>query len=142
LIALLCLIAQISSAQYQKVTRGQTVKFDTAVAIRIDVYRLESQKMKIGRVLIDSLASAQRSLAREIELTDSLNALYIAENRALQKTLISKDSVNRLVYQNSLETQKIAIKCLENKPVKWGQDPKTWGLIGVVVASILFNLSR
>lgn len=53
--ALLLLIVQISDAQYSLMTKGQLCPFDSAVAIRLDIYRLETRKLNLGDTLINNL---------------------------------------------------------------------------------------
>jgi hypothetical protein len=59
-----------SKAQYSLMTRGERCPFDSAVAIRLDVYRLEGRKMKLADTLITNL-SYRAGIAEE--MTVSLN---------------------------------------------------------------------
>lgn len=55
IIAALSLIAPFSKAQYSLMTKGQLCPFDTAVAIHVNTYRLESRKLNLGDGLISNL---------------------------------------------------------------------------------------
>lgn len=97
---LFCLFALTSNAQYAKLTKGQPVPFDTAVAIRIDVYRIETKKLRYGQQLVDSLLQEIKSLHWESKLADSLTVLDRFTIAAQASTIQRKDSVNHLFKQD------------------------------------------
>lgn len=74
------LSALSSNAQYSLLLKDQINPFDSAVAIQIDMYRLESKKMQLADTLI---ASLKAQLANTTELSTKL------ENRValLQQTI-------------------------------------------------------
>ena len=75
IIALLLLIVQISNAQYSLMTKGQLCPFDSAVAVRLDVYRLETRKLNLGDSIINNL---KRQLSLHSQSIESLNTrLYL-----------------------------------------------------------------
>lgn len=57
IVVLTCLIAQTSNAQYRLLKKGEPNPFDSAVAVRIDRYRLETKKLNLADQLVDSLKS-------------------------------------------------------------------------------------
>ena len=80
-------------AQYELLIKGQATSFDSAVAVRLDRFREEGQKLKLGQQLVDSLGQEVESLTRENALQGSIiqsNNFTIAQ-QAL--ALHRKDSV-------------------------------------------------
>lgn len=135
------LIAPTSSGQYQLLTRGQSSAFDSAVAIRIDRYRLEGIKLKLADTLIHKLTFESLSRERERWIQDSTIRAQALVIHAITANLIGKDStiseVNRnynLLYRKSIE----AI------PRKWFEDP--WKVapaafcLGIVIETILIAI--
>lgn len=55
IIAILLSIGQTSKAQYSLMLKGQRCPFDSAVAIHIDTYRLESKKLNLADTIISNL---------------------------------------------------------------------------------------
>ncbi len=67
------------SAQYSMMTRGQLCPFDSAVAIHIDTYRLETMKLSLADSMIFNLESqldvniqANLSLKNQLELNKEM----------------------------------------------------------------------
>lgn len=89
----MCLIAPSCNAQYQKLLRGQPSPFDTAVAVRIDRYRVEGLKIKLADHLIDSLLLEIKGLHREVFLGDSAARIQTLQVHLLTTATIRKDSV-------------------------------------------------
>ena len=81
IIVLLLLSVQNSNAQYSLMTKGQLCPFDTAVAIRIDTYRLETRKLNLGDTIINNLKS---QLALSTEKVESLNSQLSFRNEMLK----------------------------------------------------------
>lgn len=122
---------------YQPLLLGQASRFDSAVAISWPVYRRESQKLKFGSRLIDSLSLLARSQQREIELGDSIAISLKAENKALSTNLKESQATIKSIFANAQQSSQIAIDCEKNRPKRWGQDPKTWGLAGLALVGVL-----
>ena len=78
---LLLLSVQTSKAQYSLMTKGQLCPFDTAVAVRIDTYRLETRKLNLGDTIINNLKS---QLALSAEKVASLNSQLSFRNEMLK----------------------------------------------------------
>lgn len=116
--------------------------FDTGVAIALPVYRLESQKMKIARLAIDSLGLAIRSFQSEAQLADKIIASLNAENKAIKTQLKEKDSVNLVLFNHAKDQGKIALDLAKHQPTPWLKDPKTWGLGGVVFICVLQTIFK
>lgn len=94
-------------AQYSKLTLGQRCPFDTAVAVQIKTYRLESLKFQKG----DSLISILKS---RIQVSDSISA----------------DLKIRLMYSQSLvglknEELAVKIQTIETLKKELQYKPKT-----------------
>jgi hypothetical protein len=121
-----------ASGQYVKLLKGQPNPFDTAVAIRIDKYRQEGLKLKLGQQLVDSLISEIGSLYHEIRIGDSINAINQQSIYILTKANVRKDSVNGVLYNSFNEVHDIAIS--QNK---WYRRPET-----VLAAVIIFELLK
>lgn len=115
LTAVLLSIVLSSNAQYALMTKGERNPFDSAVAIRIDVYRTETLKMELADELIDNLNLQVRdydkmvsSLSHRISLSDSI--------------LLVKDEIIR----NKQLTINALLEKVEYKPTKnwWEKNSK------------------
>lgn len=89
-----------ASAQYRKLLLGEKSPFDTAVAVRIDRYRLETKKFKLFKQLEDSLSIEIKSLQNEVDLCDSIRTKSEDQISILQKANTRKDSVNHVLNKN------------------------------------------
>lgn len=134
---LLLLNVQNSSAQYTRLFKGQPSPYDTAVAIRIDIYRIETKKLKYGKTLIDSLSLNIESVNKELHLSDSLVTIQHRELKRLSSVLHGKDSINQNLFKLNTVSTSIAKKALEKKD--WHKDPKTWGLILLLTIMVIKN---
>ncbi len=125
------LTGQISevSAQYKKLVLGEKNPFDTAVAVRIDRYRLESQKFKLYQQLEDSLSIEIKSLRNEVDTSDSIQQESEKQIAILQKANARKDSVAQVINKNF----DILIKQVE-KP--WYKKPETL-IVAVIVLEVV-----
>jgi hypothetical protein len=83
-IAVLLLTAQNSDAQYSLMKRGELCPFDTAVAIHIDMYRVESEKLILCDTLVSGLWT-ELSLMRQKEGSLLDMAGYYARLYALRE---------------------------------------------------------
>ncbi len=119
------------SAQYKKLTFGQKSPFDTAVAVRIDRYRLETQKFKLADKLIDSLSWEVKSLYREVSISDSINDRSDVQIYFLQKSNQRKDSINAVVNKNFKQLLEIA-----NKKEPWYKKYEGVAVVTVVVIEL------
>ncbi len=81
IIVLLLLSAQTSKAQYSLMTKGQLCPFDTAVAIRIDTYRLETRKLNLGDTIINNL---KQQLALNTKTIQELDTQIYLRNEMLK----------------------------------------------------------
>lgn len=127
IIVILLLNVLTISAQYSLMTRGELCPFDTAVAIHIDTYRLETQKMKLADTLITNLSY-------QVNLLEGQNV--VCNNQlSLNKNLIflkDQEIVSKQQTINSLLNQ------LEYKPEKtwWDRNHKPVLFIGGVGVGI------
>lgn len=98
--ALLLLIVQISDAQYSLMTKGQLCPFDSAVAVRLDVYRLETSKLNLGDTIINNL---KQQLALNTKTIQELNTQIYLRNEMLlikDKQISDKDRTIELLSTN------------------------------------------
>lgn len=112
-------IALISEAQgqYTFILKNERSPYDSGVVVRIDRYRLETKKIKLGSRLIDSLTFEIKSLTREVYKSDSLISITDFENRILKKDKEdSKKTTERLsaILDKSLEAPKWYEKVLKS----------------------------
>lgn len=119
------------NAQYKKLTFGQPSPFDTAVAVRIDRYRLETKKFKLADKLIDSLSWEVKSLYREVSIADSINERSDMQIYFLQKSNLRKDSIINDVNKNFKQLFEIA-----NKKEPWYQKYAGVAVVTVVVIEL------
>jgi hypothetical protein len=94
---MLCLlIGPISKAQnnqfYHLLRKGEPSPFDTAVAVKIDRYRLESMTMKRHRELTDSLVAEIFSITAELTTAYKSNAYGSAMLERMDARSIRQDS--------------------------------------------------
>lgn len=98
--ALLLLIVQISDAQYSLMTKGQLCPFDSAVAVRLDVYRLETRKLNLGDTIINNL---KLQLALNTKTIQELDTQIYLRNEMLlikDKQISDKDRTIELLSTN------------------------------------------
>lgn len=98
--ALLLLIVQISDAQYSLMTKGQLCPFDSAVAVRLDVYRLETRKLNLGDTIINNLKQQLALSTKTIQELD--NQIYLRNEMLLikDKQISDKDRTIELLSTN------------------------------------------
>lgn len=97
---LLLLIVQISDAQYSLMTKGQLCPFDSAVAVRLDVYRLETKKLNLGDTIINNL---KQQLALNTKTIQELDTQIYLRNEMLlikDKQISDKDRTIELLSTN------------------------------------------
>lgn len=116
---MLCLAAALSSeaqnnSYYHLILKGQPSPFDTAVAVRIDRYRLESLTMKAHRELIDSLVAEILSLHVELSLAYQSNAYDSAIMTRMDARSARQDSTIHIMN----ESIKQIVKKVDAIPVK------------------------
>ena len=98
--ALLLLIVQISDAQYSLMTKGQLCPFDSAVAVRLDVYRSETRKLNLGDTIINNL---KQQLALNTKTIQELDTQIYLRNEMLlikDKQISDKDRTIELLSTN------------------------------------------
>lgn len=99
-IVLLLLIVQSSNAQYSLITKGQLCPFDSAVAVRLDVYRLETRKLNLGDTIINNL---KEQLAISAQSVDALNTQLTLRGEMLKikdQQIADKDGTIELLTKN------------------------------------------
>jgi len=96
--------------QYSKMVMGEKCPFDTAVAIQITTYRMESKKM----VMADSLIS---NMKLRIINCDSLRLLYFNNNNA-NISLLS-------IKTEEIKSKNITINRLKNE-LQYKQESNWW----------------
>ena len=98
--ALLLLIVQISDAQYSLMTKGQLCPFDSAVAVRLDIYRLETRKLNLGDTIINNLKQQLALNAKTIQELDT--QIYLRNEMLLikDKQISDKDRTIELLSTN------------------------------------------
>lgn len=97
---LLLLIVQISDAQYSLMTKGQLCPFDSAVAVRLDVYRLETRKLNLGDTIINNL---KQQLVLNTKTVQELNSQIYLRNEMLiikDKQISDKNKTIELLTVN------------------------------------------
>lgn len=131
------LIVQSSEAQYKKLTLGQPVPFDTAVAIQIKTYRTESVYIETFKTYVDSLKK-ELDLMR-LETTASNNALRAGQFTGviLQQSHARQDSLIERLSRDNSTFYKAA-----TKPVMWYEKKENWGLGGILLGIIIHSLFR
>jgi hypothetical protein len=118
--------------QYAKLTKGQPNPFDTAVAVRIDRYRQEGLKLRIGNQLVDSLIREIFSLHSEIKIGDSISMLNARTIAILSASNTRKDSINQVIKTDFNKLYGIA-----EEQNKWYRRPEYY-----VGAFIVFELLK
>lgn len=107
IIAVLLLTALNSNAQYSLMTRGERCPFDSAVAIRLDVYRLESLKMKLADRLIFNLSYQMKSLeAMNINLHSQLSLSDQKFRLKEEEVNVKQQTINELLKQMAYKPEK------------------------------------
>lgn len=131
-----CLTVLTSSGQYKLLLKGQPSPFDTAVAIHIDRYRVETHKLRLADTLIRELIFENTSRLHERQMNDSLSVARMFVMRELTQSNIRKDvtiatlntNYNKLFHEATL-------------PKRWYEDPWKVGpagfCLGVVLTTIL-----
>jgi len=130
-VILLLATALNSKAQYKFLLRGEPSPFDSAVAVRLDRYRVEGLKLSMGQDLIDSLVAEIYSIQFEGKLADSIHTLDVVTIAVLNKAVQRKDSVNTVYYNNFV---KLAGMPPPSKP--FFKQPTTW----IIAASVFLNV--
>lgn len=102
-IAILLLIGQTSKAQYSFMTRGQVCPFDSAVAMQIDTYRLESRKINLADTII---ANLKEQLLVKDKIVTSLQNRIVLRDRMIdlkELQLLDKDKTIELLSKFYIE---------------------------------------
>lgn len=118
------LIGQSSKAQYSLMTRGQLCPFDTAVAIHVDTYRMESRKLNLADSVITNL---QARLDVSIEATASL------QNRLELDQELLKVREQQIAMKNKQMEALIANYTIKPKDTWWTRNERTIYLVGGMI---------
>lgn len=126
-IVILLLNVLSSNAQYALMTLGERNPFDSAVAIRLDTYRLETRKLELADELIGNLT---RQVAQNEDMILSLNTQLIISNNMLQ--------VKEDIIQSKQLTIDNLLKKIEYKPDEswWDKNHKPVIFVGGVSVGI------
>lgn len=106
IIATLLLIALNSNAQYSLMSKGERCPFDTAVAIHIDTYRLESRKMKLADTMIVNLSDQVASLEGitgnlHLQLSFAADKIQLKE----KEIRVKQETIDALLRQMEYQPQ-------------------------------------
>lgn len=118
------LIGQSSKAQYSLMTRGQLCPFDTAVAIHVDTYRMESRKLNLADSVI---ANLQARLDVSIEATATLQSRLELDRELL------KVREQQLAIKNKQMEALIANYTIKPKDTWWTRNERTIYLVGGMI---------
>jgi hypothetical protein len=137
----LLLIGPTISAQYSKMIKGQVCPFDTAVAIQINQYRLESKKLKAAdkfKLVADSTIKVQR-----YRIDTLMSSLDFQQQRIEVKDSLLNDKKRDLTYceknADRIQTE------LDKKNNWWHRNEKYfWGTGGFIIGitPIVFILKK
>lgn len=92
-ITIACLYPAQIFSQYLKAVRGTAVPFDTAVIIEIGQYRLETKKLRLANLLVNSYGDESAGLYRQAIICDSLHMLDSAMIASFRRLVDSKDYI-------------------------------------------------
>lgn len=114
-------------SQYKLLTRGQPSPYDSAVAVRLDQYRKETQKIDLGERLIDSLKAELAAMRIFVIHKDSLTfidrATILQQARTIDRQQITIDDLNfniqRVAKLGVASTGKTILGKLFRKPEFW-----------------------
>lgn len=120
---------------YAKVYFGEPTPFDTAVAVRIDRYRVEGLKLRLGQQLVDSLISEIKGLTWEIKLADSIHLVDESTIRILALANARKDEAN-----HDLKTEFDRLYGVIQDQNKWYKRPQVY--LGAFVVVELLRLLK
>lgn len=122
---------QTSKAQYTLVTKGDIIKYDSAVAVEISTYRNESAKLKIADSLINSLQYEIKLLQIEVDTYEKVQINH-SKTVGMLNSIIKNKQI--LLEKNIKEYQDLLIKSSERKFYK---RPEFWGVIGFVLGALI-----
>ncbi len=118
------LIGQSSKAQYSLMTRGQLCPFDTAVAIHVDTYRMESRKLNLADSVIANL---------QARLDVSLEATAALQNRLELDRELLKVREQQIAMKNKQMEALIANYTIKPKDTWWTRNERTIYLVGGMI---------
>lgn len=135
LLTAVCLFGPVfnAQAQYTKLVKGEPSPYDTAVAVRVDVYRLETQKM----VAADKVIAGQRA---------TIDAQMRAIENAQKKSKIDAKTIKELeaqveqdaIIKEQLHADYVALEKIANKRPSIFKSPKLWAVLGFATGALIF----
>ena len=91
-------VSQQIKGNYALITGGQECPFDTAVAIQINQYRVESESFNLCDSLIYDYQEYAISLERQSEIQDSLLAINKIKIKEKDNIISSKSELNNKLF--------------------------------------------
>lgn len=121
---LLSLMSAQAQSPYTMLLKSEKSPYDTAVAIEIKTYRIETTKLRFADIVIDSLSSENVSLRKEIDAADTVMK-WQAVTITTQDDLIQK-SETRWTDLNSNYQQIFKLIQEKDEPEKWYKNKYLW----------------
>ncbi len=119
-----------SYGQYALLLKRQQSPYDSAIAVQITRYRLESLRFKYCDSLVNSLKNNIFIANKEIELLNKTLYFSNQQNKILFESSARKDKINQQLQKNfDLLSKEL------NRKKKFYNDPKLWS-----VATFIFTI--
>ncbi len=134
IVILMCLTALTTNGQYKLLKHNEPNPFDSAVAIRIDRYRLETRKLNLCDQLIDSLTNEIRAHMKVRKQMDSVAAIQQGQITALTN---SNARIRGVV--NDLNTKFDELFVETRKQNKLLRSPYFWFVLGMAGGVIIMK---
>lgn len=117
-----------SEAQYKFLVEGEKSPFDSAVAIHLPTYRIESNLLKKYPQVVEGLQKENSILEGTITKVIEKETLHSEKVILLSKQLNEKNETV-IALQQSVNDLNLEL----NKPPRWFQRKELWGGVGLIV---------
>ena len=125
-------LALTSEAQYKFLLQGEESPFDSAVAIHLPKYRVESDLLKKYPQVIEGLQKENSLLEGTISKVIEKENLLVGKNQLLSEQLNTKqETIIALQNQMNLLHEEL------NRPPRWYQRKELWGGAGLIVGILI-----
>lgn len=131
--SLLLLTVLTSKAQspYTFLLKGHGSPYDSGVVIHLPTYRVETNKLRAGETLVDSLISEIKEIGREHDLLQENFNSQSFVIKTQERALIDKDKTI-----SGLSLNYNALHAIATEPKKWYEKPTFW-VGGFIVFELL-----
>jgi hypothetical protein len=119
-------------SNYKLLTRGKPCPFDTAVAVQIKTYRLESRKFEIQDSLNTSLQAQVKTLEAGIKKAQKISAVSDSISEVRLNLLTAKTT-----YATALASENQKLKSNLAKSSKWYRQPMPYLVLGVLTGFLI-----